>query len=58
MFIVTNENNNFYFIKSITDKNSYMQITIPPGACEIESLNNEIKRIIIDEERYTEVDYF
>ena len=24
---------------------------------EIESLNNEIKRIIIDEEQYTEVDY-
>ena len=32
-------------------------MTIPPGAYEIESLNNEIKRIIIDEEHYTEANY-
>ena len=54
---VTNSNNKFHFIKSITDKNGYIQITIPPGAYEIESLKNGIKRIIIDEEHYTEVDY-
>ena len=33
------------------------KITIPPGAYEIESLNDEIKGIIIEEEHYTEVDY-
>ena len=48
IFNVTNSNNRFYFIKTITDKDGYIQITIPPGAYEIESLNNEIKRIIID----------
>ena len=57
IFNVTSENNRFYFIKSITDKEGYIQITIPPGAYEIESLNNEIKRIIIDEEHYTEANY-
>ena len=34
-----------------------MKITISPGAYEIESLNNEIKRIIIDEGHYTEPNY-
>ena len=57
IFNVTNENNKFYFIKSITDEDGFIKISIPPGAYEIESLNNEIKRIIIDEEHYTEVDY-
>ena len=47
---VTNENNNFYFLKSITDEDCYIQITIPPGAYGIESMKNEMKRIIIDEE--------
>ena len=53
---VTTENNKFYFLKSITD-DDHIQITIPPGAYEIESLNNEIKRIIIDQEHYTETNY-
>ena len=57
IFNVTNENNKFYFIKSITDKDDYTIITIPPGAYEIESLNNEIKMITIDEEPYTEANY-
>ena len=57
IFNVTNSNNKFYFIKSITDKDGYILITIPPGAYEIESLNNEIKRIIIDEGHYTEANY-
>ena len=57
IFNVTNENNKFYFIKSITDKDGYIQITIPSGAYEIESLNKEIKRIINDEEHYTEANY-
>ena len=57
IFNLTNKNNKFYFIKSITDEDGYIQITIPPGAYEIEALNNEIKRIIIDEEYYTEANY-
>ena len=32
-------------------------ITIPPGAYEIESLNEEFQRIIIDEEHYTQANY-
>ena len=32
-------------------------ITIPPGSYEIESLNDEIKRIIIDDEHFTEENY-
>ena len=54
IFNVTKANNKFYFTKSISDEDGFVQITIPPGAYEIESLNNEIKRIIIDEEHYTD----
>ena len=43
IFDVTNKSNKFYFLISITVKNGYIQITIPPGAYEIESLNNEKK---------------
>ena len=54
IFNVTNENNKFYFIKSITDKDGYTQTTIPQGSYEIESLNKEIKRTFFDEGHYTE----
>ena len=57
IFNVTNTNNRFYFMKSFTDEDGFIQITIPSGAYEIESLNDEIKRIIIDEELYTESNY-
>ena len=57
IFIVTHENNQFYFKKTISDDDGFIKITKPPGAYEIESLNNEIKRIIIDEEHYTEANY-
>ena len=57
IFNLTNKNNKFYFLKSITDEDGYIQITIPPGAYEIEALNNEIKRIIIDKEYYKQDDY-
>ena len=53
---VTNRNNKFYFFKSISDAD-HIQISIRPGVYEIEALNNEIKRIIIDEGHYTEVEY-
>ena len=55
-FNVTSENNKFYFLKSITD-DGHIKISIPPGAYEIESLDRKIKRIIIDEGHYTEVNY-
>ena len=57
IFNVTDRNNKFYYLKSITDKDGHIQITIPPGAYELENLNNEIKRIIINEEHYTETNY-
>ena len=44
-------------MKSFTDEDGYTQITIPPGACEIKSVNFEIKRIDLDENHYTEIDY-
>ena len=56
IFNVTNSNSNFYFFKSISD-DDHIQISIRPGVYEIEALNNEIKRIIIDEEYYTEANY-
>ena len=56
-FNVTNENNKFFFKKTISDDDGFVQVTIPPGAYEIEALNNEIKRIIIDEEHYIEANY-
>ena len=56
-FNVTSDNSKFYFTKSITDDDHYIMITIPPGAYEIESLNDEIKRIIIDDEHFTSENY-
>ena len=47
----------FFFTKSITDDNHFIQITISKGAYEIESLDDEIKRIIIDGGYYTETNY-
>ena len=57
IFNVTNENNKFYFKKTISNEDRFFKISILPGAYEIESLNNEIKRNIIDEEHYTEAKY-
>ena len=57
IFKVTNENIQFYFLKSVTDEDGYIQINIPPGAYEIEALHKELKRIIVDEEHYTEANY-
>ena len=57
IFNVTNSNNKVYLTKSISDEDGFIQSTIPPGAYEIGSLNNEIKRIIIEEEHYTEANY-
>ena len=56
IFNVTNRNNKFYFKKNLIDE-EFIQIRIPEGAYEIESLDNEIKRILIDKEYYTETNY-
>ena len=56
-FNVTNSNNKIYFKKAITDGDDIIQISIPPGAYEIESLNKEIRRVNIDEEQFSESDY-
>ena len=56
IFNVTNSNNKIYFSKSFTE-DCHIQITIRPGVYEIEALNDEIRRIYIDEEHYTEANY-
>ena len=56
-FNVTNSINQFYFMKSITDEDGFIQFIIPPGVYEIESLNNEIKRSRFNEEHFTEAIY-
>ena len=54
---VTNSNIKFHFKKTIGNKDASIQITIKPGAYEIDCMNNETKRITIDEEYYNESDY-
>ena len=56
IFNVTNDNNKFYFKKAIKDED-FIQKRIPPGVYEIESLSDEIKRIIIEKGHYTENNY-
>ena len=56
IFNVTSSNNKFYFFKSVTDVD-HIQITIRPGVYEIEALNDEIRRVIIDDGYYNETDY-
>ena len=43
IFKITNSNNKFYFKKTVSDEDGFVQITIPPGAYQIESLNDEFK---------------
>ena len=56
LFNVTDRNNKFYFTKELIDED-FIQFRIPEGIYEIESLDDEIKRIIIDKEYYTEAIY-
>ena len=56
IFNVTNKNNKLYFTVSIND-DDFNQITVRPGAYEIESLNNEIKRDIIEDGCFKETNY-
>ena len=43
IFNVTDKNNKFYFKKAIKDED-FIKIRFPPGAYEIESLDDEIRR--------------
>ena len=56
IFNVIDTNNKFYFKKAIKNED-FIQIRIPPGAYEIESLDDEIKRIIIEKGHYNETTY-
>ena len=48
---------NTFFAISITYKDCFVYIFIPPGAYEIRSLIREIKRIISEEKHFTEAEY-
>ena len=54
IFNITGKNNKFYFL---TPMNMLEHINIPKGAYELESLNEEIKRIIIEEGYAKEENY-
>ena len=54
---VANSSNKFYFKRTITNEDDFFEIAIPPGAYEIESLSNEIRRILIDKGHHTEDEY-
>ena len=56
MFNLTTKNKEFYFTVSNND-DDFIQITVPSGAYEIDSLNNEIKWIIFEERYFTEATY-
>ena len=56
IFNITNLNKKYYFKKNFKD-GEFFQISIPQGAYEIESLNDEIKILIIDEGYYGENNY-
>ena len=53
----TDKNNKFYLTKSITDKDDFIQIVIPKGAYDIESLKIDMKRITIEDGHFTEGNY-
>ena len=56
IFNVTTLNNKFYFKKGFNE-GDFIQTTIPQGAYELEALNNEIKRVIIEEGYHSENNY-
>ena len=56
IFNVTNENIKFYFSKSIQD-DDFNQLSFSPGAYDIESLDKEIIRIILQEGHFIKSTY-
>ena len=57
IFNVTDKTIEAFYPESITDKDGVIQTSIPQGAYELESLNDVIKRNIIDVGCFTEADY-
>ena len=57
IFNVTSKNSKFYFSKSIIDDNHFQSISIPNVSYEIESLDSEIRWIIIDQGHFTGENY-
>ena len=57
VFNVTISNIKFHFMKSFPNEDGFVEVTIPPGAYEIEALDKKLKRIIIGEDHFTEVNY-
>ena len=57
IFNVTDKIKKFSFAKSISDEEGFFLLLNPKGAYELESKNNEIRRIIIEKEPYTEAVY-
>ena len=55
IFNVTNSNKKFYFRKSITDEDGFVQITKPPGAYKTEALDK--KKRTTSEDLFTEANY-
>ena len=56
IFIVTISSNKFYFKKKLIEED-FIQITFPQGHYGIQSLNDEIKKIIIDKGHYSKDDF-
>ena len=56
IFNITDKNNKFYFTKS-NNNDDFIRLIIPKEAYKKESLNSEVKRLIIDDGRYTESNY-
>ena len=56
-FLFSDKNNKFFFAKSIFDDDGSIQLIIPKGAHEIESLNKEIKMINIEDGHFSELNY-
>ena len=54
IFKITISNNKFYFKKTLTNADDFLQITLSPGAHELENLSKEYTRIIIDIGHYSE----
>ena len=53
----TEKNIKFYFANSLSDEDGFIQILIPKSAYELESLYNEIRMMIIEEEHYTDAKF-
>ena len=51
------KNNKFHFPKPFRDENGFFQIPFLKNAYDLESLNNKIQGIIIEEMNYTEENY-